>query len=104
MTPRLLRPPSTVRFSRKGSSGFKTGVNSKFAPVAVGWKLGGYTPFGTSKNASRLTGLGAAVSAGIMESSRGRAMIAPDPRKKVRRGNAFFVMNIVVYLLLLSGL
>ena len=33
ITPRLLRPLSTVRCSRNGSRGFKTGVTSKFDGV-----------------------------------------------------------------------
>ena len=47
-TPLLLNPLTTTILSRKGSSGFRVGVNSKFLPPSpVGWKLGRNMPFGT---------------------------------------------------------
>ena len=55
-------------------------------------------PFGTYITPKRFTGLDAvfamADSAGIMLSRNGRASVAPMPRSTVRRGIAFFEMNI----------
>src|SRR4029453_4701254 len=41
-----------------------------------------------------------AVLAGIMASSKGSAIVAPRPRRNVRRGRCFFVMNMTVLSLL----
>src|SRR5579862_8022135 len=40
--------------------------------------------------------LASGVCAGTMESSRGSANVTPTPRKNVRRGRCFFVMNAVM--------
>ena len=56
-------------------------------------------PFGTYTTPKRFTGAAAvrarAESAGTMLSSSGSASVAPMPRRTVRRGMAFFAMNIV---------
>ncbi len=49
---------------------------------------------------SRRTGLAAVfasgVAAGTIASSNGNAIVAPTPRRNVRRGMNFFVMNILI--------
>src|SRR4051794_33051251 len=54
-----------------------------------------FEPIGMYTNPRRRTGLAGvaanAVMLGIMASSRGSASEAPAPRRKVRRGRAFFV-------------
>src|SRR5262245_39194319 len=49
-------------------------------------------------NPSRGVGFAAAESAGTMASKNGRASVAPAPRRKVLRDNAFFVTNILLSL------
>src|ERR1700716_722394 len=61
-------------------------------------------PFGTYTTPKRFTGLAAVLaradSAGTMLSRNGNASVAPMPRSTVRRGTAFFAMNMPSLLLL----
>src|SRR4051812_26965490 len=89
-----------VTWSRNGSSGFRIGMNSKFSPVVFGVQNPGRSPSGTKIAPNRRCGFAAvfavAVRAGTIDSSSGRARVTPIPRRKVRRGNAILVINIVV--------
>src|SRR5580658_6343658 len=93
--------------SRNGSRGFRIGENSKPAPSVAGVHLSITAPCGTYTNPRRGEGFAAvllsAVCAGSMESSNGRASVTPTPRRNVRRGRCFFVMNIILWPLLESG-
>src|SRR5579871_1356031 len=82
--------------SRKGSSGLRVGVISQFEPSALGVHslLRSKIPFGTSMKAIRIGRLVSAAKAGVIESSMGRAIAAPAPRKKVRRGMDFLEITI----------
>src|SRR6476620_7972116 len=53
------------------------------------------TPLAMYTNPTRGVGWLAAVSAGPMASSIGNATVAPIARRKVRRGSAFLLINIV---------
>ena len=87
---------STVTCFITGASGLSVGDSAVSAPPRGGVQLVMCEPIGTYTNPSRRTGLAAvsdwAVSDGIIASSRGRATVAPMPRKNVRRASAFFVM------------
>jgi hypothetical protein len=72
--------------------------NSKSAPSVTGLQYPGAAPCGCHTPTKRRTGLAAVwrngVAAGTIDSSSGRATIAPAPRRNVRRGMCFFVINI----------
>src|SRR5579863_553155 len=77
--------------SRNSASGSRTGVNAKLAPSVAGVNLSIMIPFGTSMNPSRIGRVVGVAKAGVMASSKGRARLAPVPRRKVRRGIDFLV-------------
>src|SRR4029453_260315 len=87
-----------VNESLNDSSGFRIGENSKLLPTVVGAQYPGRSPSGTKTAPKRRTGAAAvpasAVRAGTIESRNGKAIVAPMPRKTVRRDNDSFVMNI----------
>ena len=97
---REARPETTTRRSLNGSIAFSVGVNSKSRPTASGVHFPRMAPFGMYTKPRRRTGvasvLARAVAAGIIASSKGRATVAPMPRRKVRRGINFFVMIIAI--------
>jgi len=74
--------------SLKAASGSSVRVNSQLVPTLLGvhspFKL--KIPFGVCMNAMRIGRVVAALNAGVMASSMGKARVAPTPRKKVRRG------------------
>jgi hypothetical protein len=82
--------------SLKAASGSSVRVNSQLAPTALGvhspFKL--KIPFGVCMNAMRIGRVVGAPKAGVMESSMGKARVAPTPRRKVRRGIAFLKITI----------
>src|SRR5262245_10827852 len=82
--------------SLKAASGSRVRVSSKLAPTVLGvhspFRL--KIPFGTCMNAMRVGRFVAAVSAGVMASSMGRASVAPTPRRNVRRGIAYLKTTI----------
>src|ERR1700756_206269 len=77
--------------SRNPASGSRIGVKAKSAPSVAGVNLSIMIPFGTSMNASRIGRAVGVAKAGVIASSKGRARLAPVPRKKVRRGIDFLV-------------
>ena len=91
-------------FSRNGSSDFIVGLNSKSAPAVVGvhrnflglLSLHPMMPFGVYTYPSRTGAFfivcATAVSGENIESSTGRAIVAPTPRRNVRRGSVLLVM------------
>src|SRR5262245_63489088 len=89
---------TTVKESLNDSSGFRIGENSKFVPTVAGAQYPGRSPSGTKTAPKRRTGTAAvvasAVRAGTIESRNGNAIVAPMPRRTVRRDNDCFVMNI----------
>src|SRR5436309_2988679 len=82
--------------SRNGSSGLRVGVISQPMPSVFGVHslFKSKIPFGTSMNAKRVGRLVSAAKAGVIASSIGKAIAAPAPRKKVRRGMDFLTINI----------
>ena len=91
-----LRPVSTRVRSRCGAIGCRIGENAKSRPVAAGVQCSIAMPLGTYNTPKRRMPRAAvfrtAERAGTMPSSRGRASVAPRPRRTVRRGIAFLVM------------
>src|SRR5450432_763651 len=82
--------------SRNASSGLRVGVISQLAPSVLGvhsW-FKSKIPFGTSMNAIRIGRLVSTANAGVIESSIGKAITAPAPRKNVRRGMDFLKITI----------
>src|SRR6185369_10720506 len=65
-----------------------------------GYQSSSRMPFGTYVQSMRGVGFAAvrdiADSAGTIASSSGSPTVTPTPRRKVRRGNAILVMNIVI--------
>src|SRR5712692_336240 len=89
---------TTVR-SRNGSSGLRIIGNSNPPPSFAGTQYPGAIPWGTKIPVKRVLGLAAvwarSVRAGTIASSNGNASMVPAPRRNVRRGMCFLVMNIV---------
>lgn len=86
--------------SRTGASEARIGDSwSSVSPGGVHRELS--QPIGMKTNPSRRTGWAAVfasgVAAGTIASSSGKAMVAPMPRRKVRRGMDFFVMKLMVF-------
>src|SRR6476659_8555341 len=83
--------------SRYGSNGFVIYENSKLDPSCTGLQYPGDAPCGCHTPTKRLAGLAAVwrrgVCAGSMDSSSGNPSVTPHPRKNVRRGICFFVIN-----------
>src|SRR6266404_5759947 len=80
--------------SRNGSSGSRTRVSAKLAPSVAGVHLSIMIPLGTSMKDIRIGRLASAEKAGVMASSTGSASEAPAPRRNVRRGMDFLVIDI----------
>src|SRR5262245_1311 len=82
------------------------GVNSKSGPSVFGVHLSMIAPCGMYTNASRVPELVAAcaVMAGIIDSRKGNASVAPAPCKNVRRERRFLVINMAVPLITLTAL
>src|SRR5579871_1546783 len=77
---------TVTSWSRNGSSGSITGLNSKPVPSFSGCHVSGHTPHGKYTAPNRNGDAGAADKAGIMASRKGSATVAPKvPRMKVRR-------------------
>ena len=92
----LASPLSTVRRLRYGSNDSMTGFSANPPPVSSGVHWSITMPLGTYTVPRRLTGAAAdsrvGVNAGTIPSSRGRASVAPTPRRNVRRGKWVLVM------------
>src|SRR6185295_19984184 len=88
-----VRLVTIARESLNGSSGFRIGVNSKPAPTVLGVHCCMMAPLGKYTTPKRIDGIAAAfpcgVKAGTIASRNGRAMVAPAPRKTVRRETDF---------------
>src|ERR1700752_816619 len=80
--------------SRNCSSGSRPRVIAQLVPSVAGVHLSIMIPLGTSMNDIRIGRLASADRAGVMASSTGRASAAPAPRRNVRRGIDFLVINI----------
>ena len=86
--------------SRTGASESSMGDSvSSVSPGGVQRELS--QPIGMKTNPSRRTGCAAVcasgVAAGTIDSSSGKAMVAPIPRRNVRRGMNFLVMKLIVF-------
>src|SRR5688572_28617721 len=98
---RACRPLMTTRSSFSfGSNAFQMSGNSLPSfPVVCGIQWPGPAPCGTIKPTNRCFGAAAvcasAVRAGTMASRKGSASAAPAPRRTVRRGMCFFVINMM---------
>jgi hypothetical protein len=92
------RLPTTVNWSRYGSSGLRIGVISR-SPAAFGVQKFIGAPFGKYTAPNRCGGFAGvwarADSAGTIDSRNGKASVVPMPRSMVRRDNALFVTNMV---------
>src|SRR5262245_8141560 len=86
-----------VVYSRNGSSGFVMTEKSKSRPTFSGLQKPGAAPCGTKTPVKRFFGTAAVlpsgVCAGSIASRNGIASTTPAPRRNVRRGMYFLVMN-----------
>ena len=87
-----------TRCERCGSSGCITGLNVNPEPAASGCQVSGKIPQGryTVPNRNGELAASRAERAGVIASSIGSAIVAPNaPRMNVRRDRCFFVMIII---------
>src|SRR2546426_10244839 len=94
------RPLITVIESFHGSSGLRMNGRSESAPSFIA-QCPGSQPCGLKMPTKRgvfavACAFTDGTSAGYIDSSNGNAKVTPAPRRNVRRGICFFVMNMVV--------